>query len=184
MIQGITHSDQLKDQIAELSSASLISATKDDVKILGSHVDNGFDRLVDAINSGRGQAHQNPITKTPIEKPSLVPPAVEPIRFTERRTASTNWAAPYGLQVIIQTNVTIQPAGLKILCDNEIASGDFFRRRSTRDDGGSFRVVGRQEKLPSELQVSAANPRISVLVTLRSSKDIHVTRVEQISAMF
>ncbi len=184
MFQGITHNDKLKDQIAQLSNTSLISATKDDVKNLGSNIDSGFDRVVDAINSLRVQAHQNPIPKTPVEKPPLGPSTVEHIRFTERRTNSTNSAAPYALQVIIQTDATIQPAGFKIECDGEISNGDFFVAGQPAMMSVASGLSNNKRSFLLSFKYPPLTPESPVVVTLQSSSDIHVTKVEHIPPLF
>jgi hypothetical protein len=119
----------LKSQIRSLSAGILGEATKDDIKTLTTHIDDGFYKVVDAINKLGITNHHVPSEKPTQEKPSqpqLPPAVVEHLRFAERRVPSTQSAYPYALEVVIQTDVAVENAALEIDFDGEIEKGDFF----------------------------------------------------------
>lgn len=62
----------------------------------------------------------------PPPQPELPPPIVEHIKYIQRRTPSNKPEFPYGLQIIVQTDITLQPLALAIECDGEINEFEFF----------------------------------------------------------
>ena len=113
------HSDNaLRDQITTLLNASRISATTDDIAKLDSNLEKGLDKVVSAIN-GKSAPKQTPehIQQNPI---------IENTQIIQKPTISNKPNLPYGLQVIIQSNITIQPTGFGLQCDGEIGDFGFF----------------------------------------------------------
>lgn len=53
-------------------------------------------------------------------------PTIENTRLIQKPTISDKAEYPYGLQVIIQSNVVIQPVGFGLECDGEIGDFSFF----------------------------------------------------------
>lgn len=72
-----------------------------------------------------GQPAQHPIP-TPTATPTEPAAIQSELRASQKRVDSQYPEAPYGLQVIIQTNVPIQPTGLLVHCNGEIYKGQFF----------------------------------------------------------
>ncbi len=179
--RSIRSSDALREQARQAYSASLISATKDDVKSLTDHLDQGFENVIAAINALRTGKTPPP----PIKKPTqLPPPVVEHIRYTESRIASSNPSAPYGLQTIIQTDTSIQPVGFKITCDGEITDGDFFVVGQSAMMGVAKGFSQDKKSFLFSFQYPPVKPETPIVVKLQSHIDIRVTKIEQIPSLF
>lgn len=117
-----------------------------------------------------------PIRQKP--EPGLPPAVVSEIRFTERRTDSPKKEFPYALQVIIQTNVAIQPAAFKIECDGELAEGSFFVAGQPALMNVRFGTSGNVFVL--SFGMPAFTPESSIVATLLSKSPIRVKRVERV----
>ena len=103
---GISNKSRLQNQINTLTAQSLsVSATKSDIASLTAHLDAGFDRVVHAISQKPPTTIRVP-DKKPASPSPVHPPVVEHLRFSAKPVASNNPAAPYAVQVIIQTDVT------------------------------------------------------------------------------
>ncbi len=179
--QGIRSNDALKEQARQAYSVSLISATKDDIKSLTDHLDQGFENVIAAINALKtGKTSPPPIKKPP----QLPPPIVEHIRYTESRIASNDPNAPYGLQAIIQTDTAIQPVGFKISCDGEIAEGDFFVVGQSAMMGVAKGFSQDKKSFLFSFQYPQVKPETPVVVKLQARTDIRVTKIEQIPPLF
>jgi hypothetical protein len=111
-------SETLRNQINTIINANKIAATVDDINKLDSHIQQGFDKVVSAIK-------RKPISQQSQQVTPTIP-IVENTRLIQKPTISDNPKFPYGLQVIIQSNVVIQPVGFGLQCDGEIGSIDFF----------------------------------------------------------
>lgn len=154
--------ESLRDQISDLVKSSTKPPLA--VQVLGDSVS--------------GKRPPEKPQSTPSKPPDLPPPVVSEIRFTERRTDSPKKEFPYALQVIIQTNVTIQPTAFKIECDNEIAEGSFFvsgqsalmNVRWGTDHNVFFFSFGYPPFMPES----------SVVATLLSKSPIRVKRIERV----
>src|SRR6266481_3275119 len=97
----------LREQTIALMNAIRLQATLDDFRHLGDDITAGFTHL-ESVIKGRKPPSLPP-------KPQLLPPpVVEHIRMVQRRAASTDPNSPYGLQVVLQTDVTIQPVAFEI----------------------------------------------------------------------
>jgi hypothetical protein len=57
---------------------------------------------------------------------SSQPNAPQSIRFTQKRTPSTDKDFPFGLQVIVQSDVAVSPISLAIICSSPIGKVNFF----------------------------------------------------------
>lgn len=179
-LQGVRSSDALKQQARQAYSASLISATKDDLKSLTEHLDDGFAKVIAAIDALRTGKPSPP----PIKKPQLPPPTVEHIRYTESRIASSNPAAPYGLQAIIQTDTTLQPVGFKVTCDGEITNGDFFVVGQPAMMAVATAFSPDKKTFLFSFKYPPVTPETPVVVKLQAKTDIRVTKIEQIPPLF
>jgi hypothetical protein len=177
-LAGLKQKRQLENQIRTFSAAVQIAATKDDIQGLTAHIDDGFSNLVAAI---KGVKPPPPTKKvTPVE-PQLPPPLVRNLVFTQRRAPSTDPRFPYGLQVIIQSNINIQPVGFAFVCDGEISKVDFF----VAGQGAYFNVltgISGDKKNVGLVKFSfpALTPETPLVVTLLSKTDVRVVEVQQV----
>jgi hypothetical protein len=134
-VRGISQKRAFQGQINTLTTGVLAEATKDDInslrndiKALTAHIDDGFSRVIDAIK-GLPPKQAIPERPRPPEKPTggQLPPAIlEHLQIAQRRVPSTKPESPYGLQVVIQTDTTVENTGLELDFDGEIDEGDFF----------------------------------------------------------
>lgn len=138
---------ELRGQISTFLGVIRLQATLDDIRGIQSEIRSGFVRVESAMKGAGARsiamgpkaepkaeppAQPMPAPSPPRELPS--PPVVEHVRFTQRRAPSNKAEAPYGLQIIIQTDTVIQPAGFRIECDGEIFDWPVFLSRSSHDD--------------------------------------------------
>jgi hypothetical protein len=189
---SVKQKHELESQINQLVNSAITQATKDDLRSLGEHIDSGFDRLVAAVIAGRagkGAGKDHPLI------PPKPPPqtgygeggygeggyggsAPQHIHYTTRRAPSVNPAAPYGLQVVIQTDVTIQPVSVGVTCDGEIEDAKAFvagvgvmmaMAQGYSQDRKTFLL---------RFQYPSITPSNPLIVTLFSKTPIRVSKVE------
>jgi hypothetical protein len=180
-LQSMRSNDKLKAQARQAYSVSLISATKDDIKSLTEHLDEGFENVIAAVNALRTGKMPPPLIK---KQPQLPPPVVEHIRYTESRIASSDPSAPYGLQAIIQTDTPIQPVGFKITCDGEITDGNFFVVGQSVMMGVAKGFSQDKKSFLFSFQYPPVKPETPIVVKLQSRTDIRVTKIEQVPPLF
>ncbi len=166
---------QLSTQVATLLNTIKLQATIDDFRNVEHAITNGFSRLESAVK-GRKVA---PV-QTAQKKESLPPPVVQHVRYTERRTASPRPDAKYGIQVIIQTDVAIQPTAFKITCDQDIAEAHFFLAGVGIYMGVTDRIPEDRKSYLFGFQMPAFTPETSLVATLFSKEDIRVLDVQQL----
>jgi hypothetical protein len=111
---------ELTAQISMLIASAQIQATGADLKKLG-------DRLVSAIQK-QPKPTSGPLSKPapPEEKPTPAPPTIENTTLVQRAAPSGDPKLPYGLQVIIQSNVVLDNVNFALECDGEIGNVEFF----------------------------------------------------------
>jgi len=100
------------------------------------------------------------------------------VRFAERQVSSSTDAAPYGLQVIIQTDVPIQNAAFKIHCDGIIYNGRFF----VAGQGAMMNVYQKiinGTTFTFRFGFPAFTPDSPIVVTLLAKSKIRVKQIEQ-----
>lgn len=177
--QGLRQKHDLQSQITTLTSAAAIEATKDDLKQLATHLDDGFTRVVNAL----GILSKTP--KQPVITPSLPPqsaaPTVEHTRFTWRVVPSDKPEFPYALQVIIQSDVTIEPVSFAVECTGPVEEVRSF----IAGQGAYFNVFN----VPSEQNKNVGivhftfpplKPETPLVVTLLSKQDIRVKSISKL----
>jgi len=59
----------------------------------------------------------------PLANQPFEPPVLTGLRFTQQRVPSDKPDTPYGLEVVVQTDATIQPVAIVIECNGEISEG-------------------------------------------------------------
>lgn len=68
-----------------------------------------------------GQSVRQP--SQPLAQRPFEPPVLTGLRLTQQRVPSDKPDTPYGLEVVVQTDATIQPVAIVIECDGEISEG-------------------------------------------------------------
>lgn len=167
---------ELKRQIAAVLSASLLQATADDMHGLRNDIVSGFERVERAIGSLGAQFP--PRAEIHAEPPAAV---VQHIQMSERRVPSTRADAPYGLQVILQTDVQQQPTAFIIECDGEITAGEFFMAGQAVMMGVAYGVQPDKKRFYLRVSFPPFTPQSPIVVTLLSKSAVRVTRVERAS---
>ena len=200
--QTESRSDQakLRDQITTLVNATRLQATLDDIKGMQTAMGDWFLRLETALYAAHKQ--EPPTRPEPKPKPEprseppskaepepaprepLGPPTVEHVRITQRRAPSNKADAPYGLQVILQTDTTIQPAAFKIDCDGQISEGRFFVAGQAAMMSVAHGLSEDKKTFQFSFRFPPFTPESPIVVTLLSKTDIRVTKVERIPPMF
>jgi hypothetical protein len=169
----------LQDQASSLMNAIQLQATLGDFKHLESLIGEDFAHLEQSVK-GTKHAQIPPPEKTP-QLPAAI---VEHVRIVQRRAASNDSAAPYGLQVVMQTDVTIQPVAFRVEFDQEIVAANVFivgegayimKATAFSSDHKSFMF---------SFHSPAFTPNSSLVVGVDSKYDVRVVKVEKIQPIF
>jgi hypothetical protein len=111
----------------------------------------------------------------------LPPPTVEHTRFTYRRAASTDPEYPFGLQIIISSDVKIDPVGFAIECTGEVGKVSFF---VTGQGAYMMTYAGPAPNNPNVAIVKfafpALQPETPLVVTIFSKTDIRVKQLAKL----
>ena len=166
----------LKGQIITLVNASRIQATIDDVKKIGTDLQigmqAGFDRVVAAIN-------EKQIPTTPIPPPPSAVPTIENTRLVQKSTISDKAEFPYGLQVIIQSNIVIQPVAFALECDGEIGDFSFFIAGQTAYMSVRKSIRGNIAEI--RFSFPPLTPESPLVVTIQSKSKIQVIKAYKLN---
>ena len=102
----------------------------------------------------------------------------------QRRAASDDPNAPYGLQVVMQTDVTMQPVAFKVDFDHEITQAKAF----IVGEGAYMSVATAYSSDHKSFMFSWKDPPFtpssSLIVSLQSKYDVRITKVEKIQPLF
>ena len=186
-IQGVRSSDALKEQARKAYTAIQISATKDDMHALLEHMDQGFEKVIAAINAlrtGKATPKQHEAIPPVVTTPVLPPPIVEHIRYAISRIASSDSSAPYGLQIVIQTDTTIQPVGLKITFDGEIARGDFFVAGQSSMLSVATAMSEDKKSFILSFKYPPFTPESPLVVRIESAREVHIMAMDRVPPIF
>jgi hypothetical protein len=170
----------LRDQVFALNNALRLQVSVDDIHRLETAITTGFGRLESVVREGRPSG--KPVQQA--APPQSLPPAVvEHVRIVQRRAASDDPNAPYGLQVVMQTDVTMQPVAFKVECDHEITQAKAFIVGE-----GLYMSVGTayssdRRAFMFSWKYPPFTPSSSLIVNLLSKDDIRVTKVEKIQPL-
>ncbi len=117
-----------------------------------------------------------PAAPSPAEEPSY---PVEKIRWSTEAVPSRRESFPFGLQVVIQTNVVISPTHIRIDCDGPVADGQF---RFAGPISSMFNVMAGPSGNSFELHFGGPpfTPQTPLVVTLYSASKIKVLRVRHL----
>jgi hypothetical protein len=163
---------ELRSQITKLINSSQIQATGEDIRKLDVDVRDGFERLASAMLGRKSAQKSPPSSASPPPTPTL-----ENTRLVQRRAPSSDPQLPYGLQVIIQTNIRLEPVAFALECDGEIGKVDFFVagqgiymmvRKGITGDKMNVAIVG--------FSLPALIPETPLVVTLLSKSQIRVVK--------
>jgi hypothetical protein len=166
-----------REQIGQLIAAAQIQATSDDVKRLDSHIGEGFANVTASIRGVK------PVVRPPqvATGPQLPPALVQHLTFTQRRAPSSDPSLPYGLQVIIQTNINIQPVGFAFACTGEVGDVKFFIAGQSAYLSVATGISGEKKNIAFvKFAFPSLAPETPLVVTLLSKEDIRVTEVQQV----
>jgi hypothetical protein len=178
-LQGRADKKVFQTQISQLTSQVTIEATKTDIEKLGNKMDEGFGRVVDAIAELRAAIlHKSPpkATTTTVTPPTIVP-SVQHLHFSERRVTSDNPASPYALQVVIQTDVTVDSPRLLLRFSGAIDEGDFFLAGSALTMMHRTQISNPRIALRLGFDFPSWKPESPIVVTVKSKQEVHLTEV-------
>jgi hypothetical protein len=128
----------------------------------------------------------SPKTGPTSAKPPVQPPAEAPmltgIRIaSQRRIPSDDAKLPYGLEVVVQTDVDIEPVAIAILCD-----GNIGKANGGLSSGGAYTMTvqglaaGHPNVFLLEWKSPAWTPSESIVVNLFSETSIRAKSVQRI----
>lgn len=161
----------LLQQNAQLIQFGQTQATREDMKKLDTDLVGGFGRLEAAIKG---------LPAPPRPTQPAPPPTVERTHFTWRRAPSNNPSLPYGLQIIIQSDVVIDPVSFAIECTGPVGQVSSF----ISGQGAYMNVYnGPAEGHPNVAIVHFTfpplKPETPLVVTILSKDDIRVKAIEK-----
>jgi hypothetical protein len=168
--------DNLRDQTFALANALRLQVTLDDLHHLEGVITGRLDKLDACCRATK------PTVKPPQQ--TLPPAVVEHIRILQRRAASDDPDAQFGLQVVMQTDVVMQPVAFRVECDQEIKNGKAF---IVGEGAYTMFATGWSPDHKAFLfsfHSPALTPDSSLVVSLQSKYDIRVTKVEKIQPLF
>ena len=163
-------------QVGQLISASQIQATSDDIHKLGAQITDGFAAVIAAIKGVK--APPKTVQQLSVS-PQLPPALVQKLTVTQRRAPSSNPSLPYALQVIIQTNINIQPLGFEFVCDGPVGGIDFFIAGQIVYQMKETGVKGNIAYF--KLGYPPLRPETPLVVTLLSKENIRVVEIRQLN---
>jgi hypothetical protein len=168
----------LRDQLTTLNNALKLQVTTDDIHRLEKSIQDGFKDIKDFCQQGRKSA-----PPTEPKTPTFPPAVVGHVLVIQRRAASQNPSAPYSIQVVLQSDVTIQPVAFRVECDYPIADAKAFIVGQ-----GTYMMFTRQfspdrKAFSFSFNYPPLTPDASLVVSLTSSDDIRVVKVEKDSAV-
>jgi len=162
---------ELTNQMTILINAAQTQVTHDDMTKLNSEMQNGFDRIIAAMKG-------KPIAARPVEPPPEIP-TIENTRIVQRNAPSDDPQFPYGLQVIIQSNIVIQPVAIALECDGNVGKVNFFIAGQTVYMGIQTRINNNIATL--RFNYPSLTPESSLVITLLSKSRIRVVKAYKLN---
>jgi hypothetical protein len=172
--------NNLKDQTTVLMNAIRLQATLDDFRHLEGVITDGFTHLEEAI---KGQKHRPPPSQQQ-QSQQLPPSVVEHVRMIQRRAASNDEQAPFGLQAVLQTDVTIQPVAFKVDFNEAISNPNVFIVGEGAYTMMATTISADRKSFLFSFHSPAFTPSASLVVSVQSKYDVRVTNVEKIQPIF
>jgi hypothetical protein len=138
------------------------------------------------VNTPPPTVVQPAVRPKPPEQPQSnnpVPPVLTGIRMaSQRRIPSDDPKLPYGLEVVIQTDVDISPVAIAVICDGVIGKGD-----GGLSQGGAYTMTkqglaaGHENVFMTEWKSPTWTPQEPIVVHLFSEGPIKATSVTRIN---
>jgi hypothetical protein len=181
-----TERKELMKQISTLIASAQVQATGDDIKRVGSQVQTGVDRIVSVLGGEKklpplAAPEKKGASLTAPEKPGPVP-TIENTTLVQRSAPSSDPQLPYGLQVIIQSNVVLDPVAFALECDGEVGRVDFFIAGQ-----GAYMNVQKGVAGPAKntaivrFSFPPLRPETPLVVTLLSKNQIRIVRAYKLN---
>lgn len=121
-----------------------------------------------------------PPPQTKSEPQKVEPPILVGLRYTQKRTTSTNQELPYGQEITIQTDKVMQPTKLVVICDGKIGYGEFHLAvDAVYIKSKSGLAEGHPEAFLVYFESPPFSPQTPLIVTLFSKQAIKAIKVEQ-----
>lgn len=169
----------LVDQIRTLVHNSTTQATSADIRGLSDEISVGFQRMETGITGEH--ATPSPHPNRPVVSPP--PPAPQGIRFTQKRVPSTDSENPYALQIVVQSDTSVTPVGLKFTFTSEISKIDFFMAGQTAMMMVQTFVVQADPKIGVvRVGYPPLSPDTPMVVTVLSKENVNLVSMDKISA--
>jgi hypothetical protein len=177
-VQGCQQKHDFQHQISQLTSQATIEATKEDVGSLRTHIDDGLSKVADAIYELGGKKGKKPTITPPVETPT---PAVQHVRFSQRAVPSDKPEYPYGLQVVIQTDVQESRPALEIDFDGPIADdASFFVAGYTVMQNVTTTLSADRKSFAIEFAFPDWKPESPLVVNVKSAQAVKVVGVKKL----
>jgi hypothetical protein len=106
------------------------------------------------------------------------------VRIIQRRAASDDPDAPFGLQVVIQTDVMMQPVAFRVECDHEIKDGKAFIVGEGAYTMFATALSEDKKAFLFSFHSPPLTPDASLVVSLQSKYDVRVTKVGKIQPLY
>jgi hypothetical protein len=180
--QAETDRLQLTGQIGTLIASAQVQATKDDLLRIQLGMEQKFDADLATLNHASASGVKQPGKKEPSKvKPEVnapVIPTVENTTMVQRPAPSNDPQLPYGLQVIVQSNIVIQPVAMGFECDGPVGKVDFFVAGQGVYMSKQTGVMGQNNNIAIvKFGLPALRPETPMVVTLLSKSQIRVTKI-------
>jgi hypothetical protein len=193
LVSGYYDKKATKDTLKQLTAASATQATQKDIQGLRGDIGelrtdtkNGFDGVINAINTLGdrlvGKSYKpSPKPKIPEKAPEIEkPPVREHILYAPKDVPAGATGPAYAKQVIVQTDQNSQPTVLQVEADKEIKSGRFFIAGQPVMMNVRTRVSGNTFTLG--FGYPAFTPENPVVVTLLSDQQLEIKSVKRIDS--
>ena len=165
---------ELKSQLSTMFNQVRLEATKDDIGILVTHINDGFKSVVDAIATLCKPSHKPPKSSQITAQPAL--PAPPHVSITQARALSTDPQFKFALQVTVQSDQQM-PASFVFECSGEVGKVDAF---IVGRGVGMDVVLGTQSPTVALVHFGypPLTPQAPLVVTILSKDDIRLNAVK------
>jgi hypothetical protein len=191
IVSNSKEKSELTKRIEILITSAQIQPTGDDIKRLTEVIrtqPTGDDvkHLTEAINELKTKMAGIVPPKVekpppPPQQPQLPPPIVEHIKYIQRRAPSNKPEFPYGLQIIVQTDITLQPVALAIECDGEINEFGFFMGGQMVYMSVYKGIIGSKNNIAIlKFAFPPVTPETPLVITILSKTDVRVKGIKRL----
>jgi len=186
-LQTASDRKALTGQITTLINGSQSQATSADVRSLSDGLSLGFQRLENAIRGASDSIEKAakkpvaPIVQSAAAAQAASGVAPQSIRFSQKRVPSADPSSPYGLQVIVQSDVSFSPVGLRLKFTGPIGKIDFFMAGQPMMMMTQNFVTDNPSEGVVKVGYPALGPESPMVVTILSTTDVKLISIERIS---